>query len=145
MGSAFDTEKFRIICESKVQEVLEENSTNLSGLTILYCLEHPDFSTLASHIKLEIIPVSPQRVGLGPSAIFRHKPRFVVNMVSKKRETETIKKMNLFIGKLTDKLINKEIDSVVFMNVRNNVYPIAKDWENKVASFEMMYDEFING
>ena len=141
--SSFDTDKIRKICEAKVVEVVSEN-TSLSGLKIIYCDEEQDWTKLFQHIKLEIIPGSPKRVGIGPSGIMRHRPVFLVNMYIKKQDTiENNAMMRTFINALTTKLLNKEINSVVFCGITNFQRKVNNEWVNNVSSFEMMYDEFL--
>lgn len=141
--SSFDTNKIRTICETKVIEVISENAS-LASLKIIYCDEEQDWTKLVQHVKLEIIPSSPKRVGIGPSGIMRYKPNFLVNMYIKKQDTvENNAMMRVFINALTTKLLNKEIESVVFCGITNFQRKVNQEWVNNVSAFEMMYDEFL--
>lgn len=141
--SSFDTEKIRKICETRVVEVVSENAS-LSNLKIIFCDEEQDWTKLTQHVKLEITPSSPKRVGIGPSGIMRYTPNFIVNMYIKKQDTvENNAMMRLFINALTTKLLNKEIESVVFCRIINFQRKVNNEWVNNVSAFEMMYDEFL--
>lgn len=141
MESGFDLDDIRKICESKIKEVITENAS-LSSLNIIYSKETIQFTTLKSHVKLELIPSTPKVAGLGPSALLRHNIGFVINSLVKNNDNATGDLCTLLINKFTKKVLRKSINSAIFSSVYNMSTPIDKDWTRKTSVFSIMYDEY---